>query len=559
MPPPPHRDAPLASLAFCLALGALVRLGMLWGLDLRGAFGPDAPGAAAAAYSGVLSHPYPLHPLVIRVFSLLAGDAVQAALLVSISAGLATVAAAWLLGRVLTSGRDGRSTALIAAAAPLLVQHSLLRGGDALAVALVAWGVALGWWGGQALAESSGRSHGPRVALVAAGLLWGLSAAAKPIALPAGTLLLLVPMLGGRRCLPWLGGGLLGGLLLACPFLGPLLRPDPALGLLGSWWLPGTPSLMGLPAWLWAGVGTLASLIRHELWTHLATSLGLAVLGCVVAAPRRGFRIGVLLVSAATLVLLAAMLGERLQPRYLAAASLGWLLLAGVGLTPPALRQASGAFRLSWRQALLGPLPLSLFATLCVMSNLRLWDGLSLLRAQEEGATPTAGMFAGWAGDWRPVEAYADSSVCGALELEALADDLVQRAPRGGVVLTLPLRDGRAWHLLGPLAAKRSDLVLLELGPECCPAGPQVCAGSLPEAMARAGGGSLVVPLDPQGRCETGSLPQGLEPWRESLASIVDSSGFWYGELAEPAAAADQPLHLCEALGGRPPAPPARP
>jgi hypothetical protein len=559
MPPPPHRDAPLASLAFCLALGALVRLGMLWGLDLRGAFGPDAPGAAAAAFSGILAHPYPLHPLLIRVFALPSGDGVQGALLLSITAGLATVAAAWLLGRVLTGGRDGRSTALIAAAAPLLVQHSLLRGGDALAVALVAWGVALGWWGGQALIGAATRARGPRVALVAAGLLWGLSAAAKPIALPAGTLLLLVPLLGGRRCLPWLGAGLLGGSLLALPFLGPLLRPEPALGLLGSWWLPGSPGLVELPAWLWAGVRTFTALMREDLWTHLATCLGLAVLGCVVAAPRRGFRVGVLLVSAATMILLAAMLGERLQPRYLAAASLGWLLLAGVGLTPRALRHAPRASRPTWRQALLGPLPLSLFATLCVMSNLRLWDGLCLLRAGEEGTTPPQGMFAGWAGDWRPHEAYADSSICGALELEALAETLVQQAPRGGAVLTLPLRDGRAWHLLGPLAAQRPDLTLLELGPECCGAGPEACAVALPEALSRVGGGSLVVPLDPPGRCLTGSLPHGQEPWREALLPLVGSTGFWFGELAVAGSSTGSPVHLCEALGGRAPAPPAHP
>jgi hypothetical protein len=558
MTPPRHRDAPLLTLAFCLATGALVRFGLLWGHDLRGAFGPDAPGAAAASLTGVLAHPYPLHPLLIRAMALLVGDPVQAALLLSLAAGLATVAAAWLLGRVVTDGRDGRSTALLAAAAPLLVQHSLLRGGDAVAVALVTWGVALGWWGGLALSRTPGR--GPRVALVAAGVLWGLSAAAKPIALPAGALLLLVPMLGGRRSVGWLGLGLLGGLALALPFLGPLLRPEPALGLLGSWWLPGTPGLVELPGWLLAGVRTAweLMLVEHR-WSQLATLLGLALLGCAVSAPRRGFRLAVLLVGSVTVLGLAAMLGDRLQPRYLAAASLGWLVLAGVGLTPPALRRGPGTVPDTWRRVLLGPLPLSIFTTLFVMSNLGLWDGLSQLRAQEEGASPADGMFTGWAREPLPWEAWADSSICGALELEALAEELAQRVPRGGTVVTLPLRDGRAWHLLGPLEAQRPDLDAFELGSECCPAGPDACAVALPEALAAAGGGSLVLPLDPAGRCESGSLPHGLAPWRDALLPLVDRPGLWYGERAVPPASAREPVQLCTLLGGRAPAPPARP
>ncbi len=558
--PPPHRDAPLLSLAFCLAVGAVVRFGVLWGVDLRGAFGPDAPGAAAAAFSGPFSHPYPLHPLLIRVFALPSGDGVQGALLLSVAAGLATVGAAWLIGRVLTDGRDGRSTALLAAAAPLLVHSSLLRGGDALAIALVTWGVALGFQGAHALAGARTRSsRWPQVALVAAGLLCGLSAAAKPIALPATALLLAAPLMGGRRCLPWLGGGLIVGFAVALPFLGPLLRPAPAMGLLGSWWLPGPPSAGELPAWLWAGARQLGTVAQAESWSQLGPLALLAVLGCVVAAPRRGFRVGLLILSAGGLLLLAAMLGTRLQARYLAAASFGWLILAGIALTPAALRRPSGAVPHSWRRVLLGPLPLSFVATLFIMANLTLWDGLALLRAQEEGAAPPEGLFAGWAGDWRPTEAYADSSLCGALELERVAAGLVQRAPRGGTVVTLPLRDGRAWHLLGPLAAARPDLGLLELTDECCPHAPARCAELLPDALGRAGGGALVVPLEPTGRCETAALPHGLEDWASALAPVVEPEGPWSGTLRVDPASGSELTQLCDGLGGRPPAPPARP
>jgi hypothetical protein len=555
--PPPHRDAPLLSLAFCLGVGALVRFGLLQGHDLRGAFGPDAPGSAASAMFDTLAHPYPLHPLAIRALSLIAGDPVQAALLLSLAAGLAAVAAAWAFGRLLTDGRDGRSTALLAATAPLLVQGSLLRGGDALALAVVAWAVVAGWWG----ALASTRETPParwRAAMVAAGLLWGLSAACKPIALPAGALLLATPWLCGRRGIPWLLGGLLLGGLVGWPFLGPLLRPQAVMGLLGSWWVTGVPKLGELPAWILGGGARLLATMRAETWAQLAPLAVLAILGCVVAAPRRPFRLAVLVSTSAAVLVVAAMLGDRLQARYLAAASLGWVLLAGVALTPPSLRRgASGSG--SWRSFLLGPLPLSLVVTAFVMGNLRFWDGLALLRAQEEGSARASGFFADWAEDWRPLEAYAESSVCGALELEELARELVATAPRGSVVVTLPLRDGRAWHLLGPLRADRPDLTVLELGPECCPHSPSHCAARLPLALATAGGGSLVVPLEPEGRCESRALPHGLEGWAEAMVPLCEKLGFWYGVLEVTAAGGAAHGGLCEALGGRAPAPPARP
>lgn len=557
--PPPHRDAPLLSLAFCLSVGAVVRFGLVWGHDLRGAFGPDAPGAAAAAYSGILAHPYPLHPLLIRLFSLPSGDPVQGALLLSLAAGLAVVAAAWLMGRVLTDGRDGRSVALLAAVSPLLVHSSLLRGGDALAVGLAAWGVALGWWGGSRVGAGHRTALGPRLALACAGLLVGLSAAAKPIALPAAVLLLAIPVLGGRRCLPWLGSGAVLGFLVALPFLGPLLRPEPAMGLLGSWWLPGPPSLPAALGWLAEGVGVSVRLLRSESWTQLAPLACLGLLGCAVKAPRRGFRLVVFALGTVSVLAVAAMLGERVQARYLTAASLGWLALSGLALTPASLRREPTTERPGWGRVLMGPLPLSLAATLFVMANLSIWDGLAQLRVQEEGAAEPRGFFASWAGSWRPVEAYQDSSICGALELDGLADELAQNAPPGASVLTLPLRDGRSWHLLGPLATRRDDLLLLELGSECCPGAPAACAADLPGVLAATGGGSLVVPLDPEGRCQTGALPHGQDEWLDALQPLVERDGLWYGMLTVPPATLAVGGHPCTALGGRPPDPPASP
>ncbi len=557
--PPSRRDSPYLALGFCLVVAALLRFGLVWGYDLRGALGPDAPGAAAAAFSGPFGHPYPLHPLFIRVLALPSGDPVQAALLLSLAAGLATVGAAWLMGRVLTDGRDGRSVGLVAASAPLLLQASLLRGGDALAVALAWWGVALAWWGCRALAKERGVAKGPRVAIVAAGLLWGLSAAAKPIALPAGVFLLPAAMLGGRRCLPWLLGGLGAGVLIALPFLGPFLRPESAMGLLGSWWLEGVPSITQLPRWSWDGLETLAALLRDVSWAQLGPMAFLAVIGCAVVGPRRDFRLAVFVAGTAVAVLMAAMLGSRLQVRYLCAASLGWVALAGLALTPGSLRRPDTDASPSWRRALLGPLPLSLAITVFVVAGLRFWDGMGLLRAQEEGAAVPEGVFSGWAEEWRPRDEYLDSSICGALELEELAERLGQTLPSGATVVTLPLRDGRGWHLLGPLAAARPDLTLLEMVEECCPAGPERCSERLLDELASSGGGAFVLPLEPAGRCETGALPAGLGAWLEASRPLVTREGYWYGSTVVPARNRGVETHLCQALGGRAPAPPARP
>lgn len=546
----------MLSLGFCLAAAALLRFGLLWSLDLRGAFGPDAPGAAAAAFTGIFRHPYPLHPLLIRVFSLLVGDPVQGSLLLSLMSGLAVVAAVWLMGRVLTEGRDGRAMGLIAAAAPLVVQGSLLKGGDALAVALAWWGVALGWWGARAQAQASESEGSARVAMVAAGLLWGLSAAAKPVALPAGAFLLLAPLFGERRSLRWLGGGLAGGLLLALPFLRPLLLPHPDMGLLGSWWHDGVPSFGGLPRWGITGIVTLLRSGWNHPWSQVAPLSVVALIGSVVAGPRRGARLALLGMAFAVPVGVAALLGSRLQPRYLTSATLGWVLLTGMALTPAILRVPRARPPGAWRM-LLGPLPLSLGVTVLAMSSLRLWEGMATLRVQEEGTAPPRGMLGDWPETWAPTEPYRDSSVCGGLALERLADTLAKHLPRGGTVVTLPLRDGRTWHLFGPLGVARPDLHQVLLTAGCCPSGPEACAAVLPDALAKSGGGALVLPLLPEGRCTTGALPDGLEPWQQALRPLVSSEGVWFGtlEVAPVTGATD----LCSALGGRMSEAPARP
>jgi hypothetical protein len=252
----------------------------------------------------------------------------------------------------------------------------------------------------------------------------------------------------------------------------------------------------------------------------------------------------------------AALLGARLVPRYLAGATLGWVLLAGMALTPSVFRVPPVRPMGPWR-LMLGPLPLSLGVTLLAMASLRLWEGMATLRVQEEGTAPPRGMIGGWPESWAPTEAYQDSSVCGALELERLAGDLAEHLPRSGTVVALPLRDGRAWHLFGPLAVARPDLHLVALTAGCCPAGPEACAAALPGALAVSGGGALVVPLLPEGRCTTGAVPAGLAPWQQALRPLVVRERVWFGTLeVDPMTGAAE---LCAALGGRLPEEPARP
>jgi hypothetical protein len=546
----------MLSLAFCLAAAAVLRLALVWSLDLRGSFGPDAPGAAAAAFTGPFRHPYPLHPLLIRVFSALVGDPSQGALLLSLTAGMAAVAAAWLLGRVLTAERDGRAMGLVAAASPLLVQVSLLGGGDALAIALAWWGVALGWWGARAQERAPEVDGWARAAVVAGGALWGLSAAAKPIALPAGAFLLLAPLFGDRRSLPWLGAGLGVGVVLALPFLRPLLLPLPDHGLLGSWWNGGVPSPTEWPRWAARGIVTVLRTAWNHPWSQIAPLGAVAVAGGVVAGPRRLARLGLVGVAFAVPLGVAAMLGSRLMPRYLAGASLGWVLLAGMALTPAVFRVPPVRPMGPWR-IMLGPLPLSLGIALLAMSSLRFWEGMASLRVQEEGTAPPRGVIGDWPETWAPTEAYQDSSLCGALELERLATDLARDLPRGGTVVSLPLRDGRTWHLFGPLAVARPDLHLVALTAGCCPAGPEACAAALPRALAESGGGVLVVPLLPDGRCATGALADDLEPWQRALRPSIRQEHVWFGTLGQDPVTGT--AELCSALGGRAPQAPARP
>ena len=260
-----------------------------------------------------------------------------------------------------------------------------------------------------------------------------------------------------------------------------------------------------------------------------------------------------------SLVLVAAVLGDRLRARYLVSSSLGWLLLCGVSTVP--LRHRTflppKLMDIARRTSFLETLPLSIVMTLFVVASFRFWEAMNLIRVEEEGAASPREWMSGWTASLHPLDDYADASICGALELERWAKDFERSLPLDGVVAMVPLRDGRGWTLRGPLARTRPDLVFVELEGSCCPLAPDVCAARIPDALAHHGG-VLVVPLAPEGRCQSGAVSADADPLREALLPLVEERALWYGIRRFATASGSTSAPVCEILGGQSPQPPAR-
>ncbi len=560
----------MAGLLFCVLLGAFVRFGLFWGLDLRGAFGPDAPGAAAAAVLGPLSHPYPLHPLAIALIRpLTGGDPVQAAKVLSLLSGLAMVVAVWSMGRSLAGEQAGRAAGAVAATAPLLVYPALLGGGDALALAIACSGAALAWRGAlhrkllEPFSTASNRElfiipirrYG--IQILSGCVILGLSAAAKPVAIPMVFLLLLVPFIGGRRTLPWLAAGLVLGGALSSPYLGPLVHPVASRGLLGSWWYPSPPQdLLEWAMLPWKGASALMDIQAGEPWAMGIPIALLAFFGAIMPGSGRRERLMLFLLGFLAMLSVGAMLGERLRPRYLCSALLGWAILAGIASVPPRVMVGAAAGHVIRRRPFLEALPLSLLMSMLVVSTFRYWEAMAQLRTQEEGTAQARSFLEGWNDDFRPVQDYTDNSICGALELERWAAELEEQLPRDAVLAAVPLRDARIWHLRGPLQAARPDVNVVELSRDCCPGDPATCAQLLPQALSGSGG-LVISPLLPQGRCETGAVDHQYLPLVDALEPMLRDRKTWYGAMTVHQAGTPG-LPLCQALGGQVPQAPAR-
>ncbi len=441
---------------------ALASIGAFW--MGGGAVGPDASGAQAASVLG--GHPYPLHPLLIKITG---SGRILSILAAGVTAFCGVRLAPWVGGSPLATG-------LALAAAPLLLSTATGGGGDAPAVALALAGVTVAFGG-----------------RVFAGALLAISSlAVKPIALPVLGLLLLSPR-SRRQGSALLLGIIVGG--VACrSLLAPLLAPRPGSGLLGSWWLSSGgsfPSLAELPGLVGAGVFLLMEL---PAWAgHPVLGL-LALLGAALPGPARRERIGALCLGLVGLLAVATGLGDHLRPRYLGPATVPLVLLAGVSLA-----------RIPWA-ALLGAWP-----------ALALVSQVAGLRALEEDLPPKPMLLFPGLNDVTPQ--YRDISVCGGAELARLAERLAEEMPTDSEVVALRLRDGREGDLFWPLKAARPDLKLTVLSADCCAGTGQTeaCARTVWEHLRS--GGALVSPLHRE-RCDT----EVVDPAEHLLAVALGAS-----------------------------------
>ena len=392
-----------------LLLAALgLRLGGSWILGDGAPFGPDGTGAEASVHLG--GHLYPLHIALIG----LVGDGRT----LSIACGTATVLLLWVYARRLGLG----STAgWLAAALPLAVYPSCLSAGDAPALMFVVAGATLATFG--------------RGAAVAGGAL-ALASIAVPVVLPA--LVLLLPR-------PVSLVGVLLGLPAALRWLKPLVDPKVDGGLLGTWWQasgghpPRTPADAGALL-----TGGMQALVDAPVWALVPFAL-VAVAGAVrprpvdppdaggePTGPDRRTRI-LVIAPLASILITAALFGERLSPRDLMASLVALLPWAGAILP-------------RWTGALL------LVPTLALLTQ---------VAAHRSEADPTAEVPDIPVLPMPVVDAgplFDESSTEGATAMRAEAARLADSLPEGATVTVERRPHGREGELVWPLRVARPDV-----------------------------------------------------------------------------------------------------
>jgi len=401
-------------------LGALVLLALsvrilgAWLLGDGAPFGPDGTGLEAAVVLG--GHRYPAHVAAIGL--------VGSARTLSVVSGVACCALLWVLAR-----RWGLRTggAWWAALLPVAVYAGAISAGDAPALAVVLLGAVL--------------ARGAAPLAVLGGAVALASVAVKPIALPALVLL-------GRRGWAWLG------LALAWPWyswwLEPLLRPRPGGGLLGTWW-PGTGGapptgpgevfdavglglrgLMETPGWLGAVLLIVAPL---GAWWARRSRPKRRLRACPRAARSPVDPVAALGPLVAALAVATA-LGGSLQPRYLGAAVIAALPLAGHVLP-------------RWGALVL------LVPTLALFTQL----GAERRSMDPAARVPVVPVLRSPAVDARAL--FDESSTEDATTLRAEAVQLAETLPHGATVTVTRRAHGREGELTWPLMVLRPDVVIV--------------------------------------------------------------------------------------------------
>lgn len=404
----PKTPRPWLAAAVLLAVAATARLGAAWTLGSGAPFGPDGTGAQASLHLG--GHPYPLHTAALHL--------TQDARLLSLVSSTALCLALWAWGRRMGLGGAG---GWLCAFLPGAVYTGALSAGDAPALFLVVFGALL----------ATGRGGLP----VLGGALALASVAIKPIALPALVLLLPRPMafVGVTLAVP-----------MALRWLGPLVRPLPQGGLLGTWWVAsgGTPPT-DAAGWCSLIEGGVRSVVNAPLWACTPLAV-LALLGALW--PRQGSpnpTVGTRLCSlgaVAGLVVVAALFGDRVEPRY--------LLPSVVALLP-------------WAGALL---PRS-------VSWVLLWPTLALLTqvsAERSARDPAAAVPELPVLSLPRVDArqlFDESSTDGATALRQEAHRLAATLPEGATVTVEHRAHDREGELTWPLQVLRPDVKIRVVQP----------------------------------------------------------------------------------------------
>lgn len=404
----PHASGPsirpvhLVEMALLTAFAAVLRWGAAWGLGEGAPFGPDGTGAEAAVHLG--NHLYPLHIEAIRYV----GDART----VSMLAGTLTIPLLYLVGH---RNRLTGHGAWLAAAFPLAVYPSALSAGDAPALFVVVLGSLVATFG--------------RAGAMLGGALAMASVAIKPIAAPALALLLLRPLslMGAAATLPVTAG-----------WLEPLWAPRDRAGLLGSWWPQLGNSLPTEPADVARLLGSgVVHLSEEPLWVGVVIA-PIGLIGALFPLPRGAASAGPLnrlavLPLLLILVGIAGAFGDRLSPRYYAAALVSVTLWAGVVV----------------------PRPLAL---VLVVPTLALVSQVAVYRAElDRGATvPTLPLLDIPTVDARPL--FDESSTRDATVMRAEAAVLAEELPLNASYRIPRRPHGREGELTWPLRVARPDV-----------------------------------------------------------------------------------------------------
>ena len=507
-----------------VAAGLLVRRHVADSLDLRDMPGPGGVKIIAALTEGN-HHRDRATELIAWALPWFA-DAESASRSLCMAGGVLAVLGATLAAR----GAGGRAaavaTASLAATWSQAIYVSLLIGADAIAMGIA--------WLGAGLALAGARLGWAGLAVVPVGL--GLATLAIPVkvsAMPAVAVVAAAPFLVQRQ--RWRVGLVLGAVLLAGGIAarGVLVPadaahvgevPTPSLAMIQAGWdrLRGLPQAHpeGLVLVQLAGVAAVGALLPGHGWA------GRVVLG-VVGFSALGF-------SAETV-------GDKLRPRFLTAAALPLLVLAGcaVGIAVDLVRAAIGRWAARYHPASAALAALGLLVAIPVWQDALGFHGAwARYRMEQLGTRPSTLPAASgtWQHHYRKLGGlvFVDTSDQGALDLVRLG----REAPVGGAA-TVPLRDAREFHLRAGAGLAGHPATILEAR-RCCAQGESnaACAERVVRELDEAGA-RLLVPVQVD---RTLRVPRPhQEFWRAlegagAAAGGLEPAGRWW-QVREPTGA----------------------